>query len=211
MKYQAILFDLDFTIHDECNYLKEIVVSSRIFDNPEKILNHITYRFRIDSKNIINDILSLDSQLNKKNKNHIFCLMKEINIELSCYNGILEMLNKFREKKNIKVGLVTNGVPEIQRNKLQCLGIERHFDQIIFAKELGSQKPEHLPFEEAIKQFKVDPKLALFVGDHPINDIQSACDVGMDTMWIDHLDNNNMVSTYKITDANILADTITNL
>jgi putative hydrolase of the HAD superfamily len=121
------------------------------------------------------------------------------------------MLNKFREKKNIKVGLVTNGVPEIQRNKLQSLGIERHFDQIIFAKELGSQKPAHLPFKEAIKQFKVDPKLALFVGDHPINDIQSACDVGMDTMWIDHLDNNNMVSTYKITDANILADTITNL
>jgi len=211
MNYKAILFDLDFTIYDECNYLKEVVVSSGLFDNPEKILNHITYRFRIDSQNIINDILSLEGQLNKENRNHVFRLMKEINIELLCYNGIIEMLSELRVKRNIKVGLVTNGVPEIQRNKLQCLGIGRHFDQVIISKEMGCEKPDHLPFEQAIKQFKVDPKFALFVGDHPINDIQPACDVGMDTMWIDHLDNNNIGSNFRITDANNLADKIINL
>ena len=136
--------------------------------------------------------------------------MKKINIELSCYNGILEMLNEFKEKKNIKVGLVTNGVPEIQRNKLQCLGIERHFDQIIFSKELNSEKPNHFPFEEALAQLTVNAETTLVVGDHPVDDIKPANELGMDTMWIDHLDN-NMVSTYKIKDANILADTITKL
>ena len=211
MKYKAILFDLDFTLYNECDFMKEVVLSSKIFDDPENRINTITYRFRIDSHNIIDDLLSLEDQLTNENSEHLFRIMKEINVELSCYNGILEMLNELKENTAIKTGLVTNGVPEIQKNKLQCLGIGGCFDQTICAKELGSEKPDHFPFKEALNLLEVDPKSALYVGDHPVNDIKPANELGMDTLWIDHLNKNNMLSTYSITNADNLAFTITNL
>ena len=137
--------------------------------------------------------------------------MKEINIKLFSYDGVLELLQNLRDNKSIKVGLVTNGIPEIQKHKLLSLGISNRFDYKLFTKEIGCEKPNYKPFIHALNQLKVKADKTLFVGDHPLNDIIPANKLGMDTMWIDHLDNNNMVSTYKITDANILADTITNL
>ena len=45
----------------------------------------------------------------------------------------------------------------------------------------------------------------LIIALHPDDEL------GIYTLWIDHLDENNIVSTYRITDANNLADTMTNL
>lgn len=208
MKYEAMLFDLDFSLYDECKYLNEAVISSQLFADTEKLINNITYRFRINSQNIINDLLNLENQLTKENSNYLFHIMKGINVELSCYDGIEEMLNELKNNSSIKTCLVTNGVPEIQKNKLRCLSIESCFDQTIFAKELGSEKPDYLPFEEALDRLEVEPESALYVGDHPLNDIKPANELGMDTLWINHLNNDDTVSTYRITDANNLADTI---
>ena len=47
--------------------------------------------------------------------------------------------------------LVTNGVPGIQKNKLRLLNLEKYFNEIIFASELGSQKPNREPFLIALK------------------------------------------------------------
>ena len=211
MKYNAILFDLDFTLYNECDFLKEVVYSSKLFADFDNRINEITYSFRVESQNIIDSLLGLEHQLTKKNSDHLFHLMKEINLELSCYDGILEMLDKIKNNPSIKTGLVTNGVMEIQRNKMQCLGIEAYFDNALFAKELSKQKPDHLPFLDALGRIKVKPESTLYVGDHPFNDIKPANEIGMDTLWIDHLNKNNMFSTYKITEPDKLADTILSL
>ena len=208
MKYKAILFDLDFTLYDECQFFNAAVISSRIFDNAQDVISKITYRLRINSDNIINDLLNLEDKLNEKNKNHLFSIMKKMDLKFECYRGIKEMLSEFKTNISTKTAIVTNGVPEIQKNKLQQLDIENCLDQVIFAKELNSEKPNHFPFEEALSQLSVNAETTLFVGDHPVNDIKPANELGMDTLWIDHLDKNNIVSTYRITDANNLSDTI---
>ena len=205
MKYKVILFDLDFTLYNECKFLKEIIISSKIFYDLGDTINKITYRFRVNSQNIIDDLLSLDDKLTKENRDLLFHKMKEINLDLSCYDGIIKMLEELKNNSSIKTGLITNGVPEIQRNKMQCLGIKEYFNHTICAKELGSEKPSLLPFEKALCRFNVDPKSTLYVGDHPLNDIKPANDLGMDTLWIDHLNKNNMFATYKINDPNKLA------
>ena len=211
MKYKAILFDLDFTLYDECQFFNAAVISSRLFDNVQDVISKITYRLRINSNNIINDLLDLENKLNKKNKDHLFSIMKNIDIKFECYRGIKKMLSEFKTNMSTKTAIVTNGVPEIQKNKLQRLDIKDCLDQVIFAKELDSAKPDHFPFEEALARLSVNAETTLFVGDHPINDIKPADELGMDTLWIDHLDENNIVSTYRITDANNSADTITYL
>ena len=76
---------------------------------------------------------------------------------------------------------------------------------------MSKQKPDHLPFLEAIGRINVKPESILYVGDHPFNDIKPANEMGMDTLWIDHLNKNNIPSTYKITEPDKLASTIASL
>ena len=42
MKYKAILFDLDFSLYDECKYLNEAVISSQLFVDTENIIDEQT-------------------------------------------------------------------------------------------------------------------------------------------------------------------------
>ena len=87
MKYKAILFDLDFTLYDECQFFKAAVISSRLFDNVQDVISKITYRLRINSNNIIDDLLDLEDKLNKQNKDHMFSIMKNIDLKFECYRG----------------------------------------------------------------------------------------------------------------------------
>ena len=91
------------------------------------------------------------------------------------------------------------------------MGIEHNFDQITYTKDLGAEKPNHMPFIATLKKLKVNAKSALFVGDNPVNDIIPAKEIGMDTMWIDHLDQNDILSDYRITDPNKISKTIRGL
>lgn len=211
VKYKAILFDLDYTLFNESNFLREVILFSKIFSNPEENIRKISYSFRTKSHNIIDDILSLENKNTKKNSDYLFQIMKEINIELSCYKGIARMLNKLKENSLIKTCLVTNGVPEIQKNKLNILRLGKCFNQILFAKESGYQKPNNIPFLTALDYLKVEPESALYVGDNPLNDIKPSNKLGIDTLWIDHLGEDNIESTYRITNPNYLAEKITNL
>lgn len=208
MKYKAILFDLDFTIYDECSYLKETVLSSRIFNNPKSLLNIITYNFRIDSKNIIDDLLKYGNQLDQKNRDILFNTMKEVDANITCYEGVDKLLFDLKRNALLTTGLVTNGIVEIQKNKLKCLGIDKYFDLIIFTKEQGKEKPDQQPFKVAMEKTNIEPEFTLFVGDHPTNDIISSQELGMETMWIDHLNQNNIYSNYRISEPSKLAETI---
>ena len=209
MKYKGILFDLDFTLYNECDFLKAVVSASKISGDYKKKINNC---FRIKSQNIIDDLLMIQNQLTKENSNHLFHIMKKIKLNLpKCYDNIIELLEKFKNNSLIKTGLVTNGVPEIQKNKMKCLGISKYFNQIIYAKELDYEKPDHVPFKLALERLSVDSSSVLYIGDHPLNDIKPANELGMDTLWVDHLNNNNIFATYRINDPNKLAFTIENL
>lgn len=46
------------------------------------------------------------------------------------------------------------------------------------------KKPDPRIFEMALKKLGLNPEECIYVGDHPINDIQGASKVGMETIWI---------------------------
>ena len=211
MKYKAILFDLDYTLYNENKFLREVIFSSQIFTNPIFAAEEISYSFRINSQNIIEDMLRIEDLNSKSNSDHIFGIMKNLDIKLSCYNGIKKMFYKLKKDINVKTCLVTNGVPGIQKNKLRLLNLEKYFNEIIFANELGSQKPNREPFLIALKYLQVPPELALFVGDHSKNDIEPSKMLGLDTLWIDHLKKEKTKSTYRITNPNFLSTKILSL
>ena len=166
--------------------------------------------FRVNSKDIISDILRINNRFSLKNHNILFDALKNNKIKISCYKGIKRMLSTLR-MRGVKIGLLTNGVPEIQKNKLECLKILNCFDEIIYAKNTGFEKPNSKPFSMIIKKIKIKPKSILFAGDNLKNDIIPAIKAGMDGLLVDHYEGRNNTSEYKVTKTNLLASDIQKL
>jgi HAD superfamily hydrolase (TIGR01509 family) len=84
------------------------------------------------------------------------------------------------------IGVVTNGPAEVQRAKLDLLGVGEFVDFAVISGEFGVEKPDPAIFAEALRLAGVDPSAALFVGDSPEFDIAGARGAGMQSVWIDH-------------------------
>ncbi|WP_211746616.1 HAD family hydrolase [Paenibacillus sp. Marseille-Q4541] len=87
-------------------------------------------------------------------------------------------------KGKYKMGIITNGRNAVQYGKIDHLGIRDHFDVILVSEEAGSKKPDPRIFQLAMERLNVRPEECLFVGDHPINDVEGAYILGMHTIWM---------------------------
>lgn len=55
---------------------------------------------------------------------------------------------------------------------------------IIISDDVKVNKPDTRIFELALADIKSKAQSALFIGDHPLNDIKSANEAGFTTVWI---------------------------
>ena len=92
------------------------------------------------------------------------------------YRRLLEELGK-----NYRLGMITDGLPAVQRGKVRALGIEGLFDKIVYSWDYGQeqQKPHLYPFELMLEALRVLPQSTLFVGDNPEKDGAGARGAGM--------------------------------
>jgi putative hydrolase of the HAD superfamily len=84
-----------------------------------------------------------------------------------------------------KLGIVTNGVSGLQRQKLNGSGLLHWFDAVAVSGEVGIGKPERGVFDFIAGQLGVDVKDCVMVGDNPERDIQGGLNAGMQTIWLD--------------------------
>ncbi|WP_219836785.1 HAD family hydrolase [Paenibacillus sp. R14(2021)] len=89
-----------------------------------------------------------------------------------------------RAKSKYRIGLVTNGTTQVQYGKIDHLGIRGDFDLILVSEEAGVKKPDARIFGLAADGLGVRPEECLFIGDHPVNDIEGAARCGMATIWV---------------------------
>lgn len=87
-------------------------------------------------------------------------------------------------RKKYKIGLITNGRTAIQYGKIDQLGIRDYFDVIVVSEEAGLKKPDPGIFQIALNKLQLKAAECIFVGDHPVNDIQGAAKIGMQTIWM---------------------------
>lgn len=85
---------------------------------------------------------------------------------------------------SFKLGLITNGKTMIQYGKIDKLNIRSYFDVIVVSEEAGAWKPDPAIFEQAIHMLSVKPEEAVYIGDHPRNDMGGASHVGMNVIWM---------------------------
>ena len=99
--------------------------------------------------------------------------------------GSVETLRELK-RRGYLLGMVTNGNSLLQNTKLDTAGIRDLFDMAVVSDDIGIWKPDKGIFEYAMKQLGVTPEQSLFVGDHPVNDIQGALGAGMHAVWVDY-------------------------
>ncbi|ETN89526.1 HAD family hydrolase [Thermus sp. NMX2.A1] len=81
--------------------------------------------------------------------------------------------------------LLTNGVPDLQREKLVGAGLEEAFSLTLVSGEVGLGKPDPRLFRMALCAFGVGPEEAVMVGDNPERDIKGALSAGIRAVWVD--------------------------
>jgi putative hydrolase of the HAD superfamily len=98
--------------------------------------------------------------------------------------------NVIRTLQNLKstylLGLITNGRSKGQNAKIDQAGLRPFFKVIKISEEEGVAKPNPIIFERCIQQLGVLTSQAVFVGDHPENDILAAAQARLKTIWINN-------------------------
>lgn len=85
-----------------------------------------------------------------------------------------------------RVGILTNGMPHVQRRKIRALGVDDLVDAVVLAAECGdgSGKPASDGFRAVLAHLAIEPADAVFVGDDARADMQGAAAIGMSTIHV---------------------------
>lgn len=98
------------------------------------------------------------------------------------YPGAFELLERLAE--SVSLALVTNGLSDVQRGRIERLGIAEHFDAVIISAEVGASKPGRTIFDVTFGLLGGPPRTsALMVGDSLSSDIQGGTNSGISTCW----------------------------
>ncbi len=169
MATRALLFDLDGTISDThaihlANWLE--LLRPRGIDVDVDL-----YREKLSSggstAEIVEDLLP---DLSWEEKGEL------VRNEESGYRGrrtqsgpITGLGNLIEEAKSrgISVAMVSNAPKEDARSSLEGLGLRDAFEPMVFAEDVGAEKPDPAPYREALRNLDISPEKALAFEDSP--------------------------------------------
>jgi YjjG family noncanonical pyrimidine nucleotidase len=98
------------------------------------------------------------------------------------YDGAHEVLQQLSE--NASLAMVTNGLGEVQRTRIDRLGIGDYFDAVAISAEVGASKPGVEIFDFVFQSLGSPSKeTAVMVGDNLSADIRGGINYGIATCW----------------------------
>lgn len=104
--------------------------------------------------------------------------------ELSAYEDVVTCM-RMMATKPLMMGVITAGLRVKQAEKIIRLGIWRYVDPraVFITDEVGIGKPNPKLYLRACETMGLDPQECMYVGDHPLHDIDPANKIGMVTVW----------------------------
>lgn len=91
-------------------------------------------------------------------------------------------LLKELQKRGYKTGVITNGPSVLQGTKMKESGLIPYCDIVVISGDLPFAKPDAQIFNYTAEKLGVNVDECVYVGDHPVNDIQGALDSGMNAI-----------------------------
>ena len=172
---KGVIFDLDDTLYSEKEYIKSgyKAVSDYLGGEYEDKL----WAFFEAKKPAIDELMR---DLGREDeKAEVLKVYRSHKPDIHPYSGVAEMITELKEK-GIKVGIITDGRPEGQRNKLKSLDLD--IDDVIITDELGGvqfRKPCDIAFRIMATRWRLNPADIVYVGDNPAKDFQAPQQLGM--------------------------------
>ena len=111
----------------------------------------------------------------------------------------IEILD-YLKQKDYKMHLITNGFESVQFKKIKNSGIADYFIEVITSESSNSLKPHKDIFEYALKNANATVTESIMIGDNESADIQGGINIGMDTVFVNHIQATPTIpATYTIT------------
>ncbi|MET1015111.1 MAG: HAD family hydrolase [Paenisporosarcina sp.] len=186
---KAILFDLDGTLLDRKATLEAFCLAQ-----------HVKFNISMNRELYCKRIVELDKNGYVRKEQVYAQMMEENNWSNELKDALIEdYMNHFHEfcvpfkglhetlaelqRQKYLIGMITNGRHKGQQASVTALGIESFFHVILISESEGISKPNPLIFKRALSRLNLEPHDAFYVGDHPVNDIEAAKKVGLQTIW----------------------------
>ena len=102
---------------------------------------------------------------------------------IELYAGVSEMLIRIKNKGK-KIGIITDGRPDGQKNKIKALKLD--VDQVIITDELGGiqyRKPNKKAFELMQNRWKIAFNKMVYIGDNISKDFSAPKELGMNVIY----------------------------
>lgn len=198
-QYQWLLFDADNTLWDfsaaEASALERTLLKRDISWSQEvlaeyRIINHKAWsdfeagrlpksQLRTIRFQRLLDLYRLDHPAEELSFDYRTYLSESTHM----LDGAKELLEQLHPK--YRMGLVTNGLQEVQRPRLANTGIEHFFEFVVISDEIGVAKPHAGFFDYAYERMEAAAKdTVLMIGDNPNADISGALNYGFDACWL---------------------------
>ena len=176
---KGVIFDLDDTLYSEKDYVRSgyKAVSDYLGGGYEEKL----WSFFEAGKPAIDELLKELGR--EEEKETTLCVYRYHKPDIHPYPGVTEMIANLKDK-GIKVGIITDGRPDGQRNKLEALGLE--VNDVIITDELGGtqfRKPCDIAFRIMMTRWRLNPADIIYVGDNPAKDFQAPQQLGMRSIF----------------------------
>lgn len=124
--------------------------------------------------------------------------------------GALELLEDLRG--TYRLGLITNGLKEVQRPRLANTGLHDYFEVVVISDEIGVAKPHAGFFDHAFSLMEGAQRArTLVIGDNPNADVVGALNYGVDACWLQRpgaKDHPELGETYRIRDIRQLREVL---
>lgn len=130
--------------------------------------------------------------------------IKHLSYASFLYDNSLELIDSLH--KDYRLSIVTNGLKDVQDNRIRKSIIAKYFEDIVVSEEVQVSKPDPKIFEHALNNLNyLDKSRVLLVGDSLTSDIQGGINFEIDTCWYNpnRVENKTTIKpTYEI--ANLL-------
>lgn len=175
---KAVIFDLDDTLIPEKQYVKSgfhhiaRILCNKFEISEADIFADLIELFEKSSQNVFNRLL--DQYKIYYTKEMVFELVQRYRHhfpEISFYDDVLPCIEHLKSN-NLKIGIITDGYTNVQRQKLKAVNANTYFDEIIITDELGYDywKPHPKAFAIMRDKLNVEFTEMMYVGDNPEKD-----------------------------------------
>jgi len=204
MPYQGYFFDFDHTIFDsdasEAMAFTEAMESSGLATRGDAAaVDQLFATYALINRQLWNEVEAGQRNPNEVRELRFVRLVDELGLDVDptaiaaaftagmqeygeLYPDALEVLAALRERG--PVALVTNAISQIQRRRIERVGLAAHLDAVVISSEIGVAKPAPAIFEHTFALLpQLDPATTLMVGDSLTSDMAGGFAAGLATCW----------------------------